>query len=67
MAAHESQSLIVEMQACRSDAYLSWLGPELLATFYTSMGIDPAGTFNIGSGRPMYILDDRNVVGELLG
>lgn len=33
MAAHESQSLIIEMQACRSDAYLSWLGPELLATF----------------------------------
>ncbi len=33
MAAHESQSLIVEMQASRSDAYLSWLGPELHATF----------------------------------
>jgi len=38
MAAHESQSLIVEMQACRSDAFLSWLGPELLAAF----GGDPA-------------------------
>lgn len=33
MAAHESQSLIVEMQACRSDAFLAWLGPELAATF----------------------------------
>lgn len=33
MAAHESQSLIIEMQACRSDAYLAWLAPELLATF----------------------------------
>ncbi|HUN43931.1 MAG TPA: carboxypeptidase M32 [Acetobacteraceae bacterium] len=33
MAVHESQSLIVEMQACRSDAFLSWLGPELHATF----------------------------------
>jgi len=33
MAAHESQSLIVEMQACRSDAFLSWLGPELHGTF----------------------------------
>ncbi len=33
MAAHESQSLIVEMQASRSDAFLSWLGPELLAAF----------------------------------
>jgi carboxypeptidase Taq len=38
MAAHESQSLIIEMQACRSDPYLAWLGPELLATF----GGDPA-------------------------
>ncbi len=33
MAAHESQSLIVEMQACRSDAFLSWLGPELARSF----------------------------------
>ena len=33
MAAHESQSLILEMQACRSDPYLSWLGPELHGTF----------------------------------
>ena len=38
MAAHESQSLIVEMQACRSDPYLTWLGPQLLETF----GGDPA-------------------------
>ncbi len=38
MAAHESQSLIVEMQACRSDAFLSALGPQLLAQF----GGDPA-------------------------
>jgi len=38
MAAHESQSLIIEMQACRSDPYLSWLGPQLLAAF----GGDPA-------------------------
>jgi len=38
MAAHESQSLIIEMQACRSDAYLAWLGPRLHAAF----GGDPA-------------------------
>ena len=38
MATHESQSLIVEMQACRSDGYLSWLGPELHVAF----GGDPA-------------------------
>ena len=33
MATHESQSLIVEMQACRSDAFLGWLGPELARAF----------------------------------
>lgn len=33
MATHESQSLIVEMQAFRSDPFLSWLGGRLHATF----------------------------------
>jgi carboxypeptidase Taq len=33
MAAHESQSLLIELQVCRSDAYLSWLGPKLHAEF----------------------------------
>lgn len=33
MAAHESQSLIVEMQASRSDAFLGFIGPRLHAAF----------------------------------
>jgi carboxypeptidase Taq len=33
MAAHESQSLILEMQACRSDPFLGWLSTELVSTF----------------------------------
>ncbi|MBX5471326.1 MAG: carboxypeptidase M32 [Acetobacteraceae bacterium] len=33
MAVHESQSLIIEMQAGRSDAFLGWLGPRLHAAF----------------------------------
>ncbi len=33
MAAHESQSLIIEMQAARSDAYLGWLSGELVSAF----------------------------------
>ena len=33
MAAHESQSLLLEMQACRGDHFLAWLGPELHRTF----------------------------------
>jgi carboxypeptidase Taq len=33
MAMHESQSLIMEMQAARSDTFLGWLGGELHAAF----------------------------------
>ena len=33
MTLHESQSLIYEMQAARSDAFISWLVPQLKATF----------------------------------
>ena len=33
MAVHESQSLIIEMQACRSDAWLGWLSQELAGYF----------------------------------
>ena len=40
--------------------------PQLLGTLYRAIGIDPAQTFPNGSGRPMYILDDREVVSELL-
>ena len=38
MGVHESQSLIIEMQACRGDAYLGWLGGQMHAAF----GGDPA-------------------------
>ena len=41
--------------------------PQLLSTIYRAMGIDPAQTFNNGAGRPMYILDEREPVKELLG
>jgi Protein of unknown function (DUF1501) len=40
--------------------------PQLLATMYQAIGIDPAQTFPNGSGRPMHILDDRKPVSELL-
>ena len=41
--------------------------PEVLATIYQALGIDPAMTFPNGTGRPMYVLDDRQPVTELLG
>jgi uncharacterized protein (DUF1501 family) len=40
--------------------------PHLLATLYRVMGIDPAMTFPNGTGRPMYVLDERDVVTELV-
>lgn len=40
--------------------------PQVLSTMYHAIGIDPSLTFRNGSGRPMYILDDRQPVAELL-
>ena len=40
--------------------------PQLLSTLYKAIGIDPSATFANGSGRPMYILDDREPVRELI-
>jgi Protein of unknown function (DUF1501) len=39
---------------------------QVLSTLYHAVGIDPAMTFTNGSGRPMYILDDREMVRELV-
>ena len=39
MAVHESQSLIVEMQAVRCDAYLGYLAPELSAAFGKAISV----------------------------
>jgi hypothetical protein len=41
--------------------------PRVLSTIYRAIGIDPSMTFNNGAGRPMYILDEREPVKELLG
>ena len=40
--------------------------PEVLSTVYQAVGIDPAQTFPDGNGRPMYVLDQREAVTELL-
>jgi hypothetical protein len=40
--------------------------PQLLSTLYHAIGIDPSRTFPNGNGRPMYILDDREPIAELL-
>ncbi len=40
--------------------------PQVLSTLYHAIGVDPSQTFPNGSGRPMYILDEREPVKELL-
>jgi hypothetical protein len=40
--------------------------PQVLSTLYKAVGIDPSRTFTNGSGRPMYILDQREPVRELI-
>jgi hypothetical protein len=39
---------------------------QVLATLYRAIGIDPSITFPNNTGRPMYILDDREPISELL-
>jgi uncharacterized protein (DUF1501 family) len=41
--------------------------PQVLSTLYRAIGIDPGMTFPNGAGRPMYVLDEREPVRELLG
>src|SRR5262249_27810246 len=40
--------------------------PQVLSTIYRAMGIDPSQTFLNGSGRPMYVLDEREPGVEFL-
>ena len=41
--------------------------PQVLSTVYRAIGIDPSLTFPNGAGRPMYVLDEREPVRELVG
>jgi hypothetical protein len=41
--------------------------PQVMSTLYHAIGIDPSMTFPSGTGRPMYVLDDREPVKELIG
>ena len=39
---------------------------QVLSTIYRAMGIDASQTFPNGAGRPMYVLDDREPISELV-
>jgi hypothetical protein len=38
----------------------------VLATLYYALGIDPVTTINDQTGRPIYLLDDREKITELV-
>jgi hypothetical protein len=40
--------------------------PQVLSTLYRAIGIDPATTFPNSTGRPVYVVDDREPVRELV-
>ena len=40
--------------------------PQVLATIYQAIGIDPATTFLNTAGRPTYVVDERTPVRELI-
>jgi hypothetical protein len=39
---------------------------QILSSAYQALGIDPSQTFPNQTGRPMYVLDDRDPVSELI-
>lgn len=39
---------------------------QVLATLYHGLGVDPATTLSSSSGRPMYLLDDRTPISEMI-
>jgi hypothetical protein len=39
---------------------------QVLSTVYGALGINPSQTFPNETGRPMYVLDDREPVAELV-
>ena len=49
IAVHESQSLLIEMQACRSPAFIGFLGGELRRTFGDDPGLEAANLLRLYS------------------
>lgn len=39
---------------------------QVLSTLYHGLGVDPSTTLSSASGRPMYLLDDRAVISEMI-
>jgi carboxypeptidase Taq len=53
MVLHESQSLLLEMQVCRSDAFLRWAAPRICAAFAEQCNRQPQA-FALSNLRALY-------------
>ncbi|OAI54950.1 hypothetical protein AYO44_13925 [Planctomycetaceae bacterium SCGC AG-212-F19] len=53
-------------RAERSKSPVPYTPQNVLATLYHVLGIDPEMTFPDHSGRPMYLLEERDVIRELI-
>lgn len=53
MVLHESQSLLLEMQVCRSDAFLQWVAPQIRAAFPAQSAAQPQA-FALENLRALY-------------
>jgi carboxypeptidase Taq len=63
MSVHESQSLLMEMQACRSPQFLRYLSPLLAEAFGRQPAWDPANLFRLYTRvRPGFIRVDADEV-----
>lgn len=63
MTVHESQSLLMEMQACRSPGFLGFLAPQLVAAFGTDPAFAPENLARLyGRVQPGFIRVDADEV-----
>ncbi|HYF97941.1 MAG TPA: carboxypeptidase M32 [Coxiellaceae bacterium] len=61
MSVHESQSLLIEMQACRSREFFTYLSPLLLASFKNQAAFDPENLYQSSiTVRPSLIRVDAD-------
>lgn len=63
MSLHESQSLLIEMQACRSRPFLRWLAPRLEGAFGADPAWEPENLYALATRiRPGFIRVDADEV-----
>lgn len=62
MALHESQSLLIEMQACRSRPFLSWLAPQLAELFDAGAAVTAGSPWSVDNLERVYRRVARSLI-----